>query len=229
MKIVAISDTHNRHKKLVIPPCDILITVGDYTSMGYEREVKDYHKWLNLQPARYKITVQGNHELKVRDNFYHMKMIAQQECPNVIFVEHELVEIEGIKIFCSAWTPEFYNWAYNAARTLEAAQQMQIPYIKDKWDQIPLDIDVLAVHGPISGIHDAVYRVDGVTISERVGCWHLGEKVIQLPKLKHFISGHLHSNNNVNSPYQFKGINFHCVCICDEQYYPSYEPTVIEL
>lgn len=226
MKIVAISDTHNRHKNLIIPKCDILAVVGDYTSKGYLHEVKDFCKWLNKQPAKYKIVVQGNHEIGVQNNFAESKLAALEACPDVIFVEHEVVEIEGLKIFCSAWTPWFHDWAYNASRHLVDAQKRQIPYIKDKWKDIPLDTDMILAHTPIHGIHDAVYYVDGITIKERVGCWHLGEKISELPKLKHFVSGHLHSNNMYT---YFKGIHFYGVPICDEQYYPSQPITVFEI
>lgn len=45
-KIVAISDTHNRYKKVTIPECDILISCGDYSFQGTESEVRNFHNWL---------------------------------------------------------------------------------------------------------------------------------------------------------------------------------------
>lgn len=224
MKMIAISDTHNRHKNLVIPECDILLVDGDYTSQGYEHEVKEFHKWLNKQPARYKIVIQGNHEKGVEANFKLARGIAKYECPDVIFVEHELVVIEGIKIFCSAWTPWFYNWAYNAVRQREGATKKN-PYIGDLWKDIPLDVDVIATHGPCHGFHDLVYQVDGVTPRERVGCDLLLQKVMQT-NAKVIISGHIHSGHGFQ---EFNGKQFYGVSICDEMYYPSYKPTEIEL
>lgn len=226
MKICAISDIHNRHNKVTIEPCDILIVAGDYTGQGLTSEVKNFHKWLNNQPARHKLVVQGNHELYVQSAFANAKMTAQEECPDVIFVEHELVEIEGLKIFCSAWTPFFHNWAYNAERTLEDACRNQIPFIGDKWKDIPMDTDILVTHGPPAGILDQCYYADGVTPRERVGCYSLLEKLVQIPTLKHHFFGHIHSSHGEQ---EFKGIKFYNVSICGETYYPDYPPTVIEV
>lgn len=216
MIIVAISDVHNRHEKIKIPECDLLIVAGDYTSQGYEHEVRNFHIWLNKQPARHKIVVQGNHEKDVERNFNLMKSVAETACPGVIFVEHELVVIEGIKIFCSAYTPWFYDWAYNVERDV----------ISNKWKDIPMDTEILVTHGPPHGILDQVYQVDGVTPRERVGCYALMEKLVQLPKLHTHIFGHIHSSHG---KYAFKDIMFYNVAICGETYYPDYQPTLLEV
>ena len=64
MKLVAISDTHNNHRKVEVPKCDILIHAGDWTSMGRKHEVEAFAKWLDLQEqAEHIVVVPGNHEL----------------------------------------------------------------------------------------------------------------------------------------------------------------------
>lgn len=68
-KIVAISDVHNKFNKISIPECDILISSGDYSFQGSTSEVKNFHKWLDKQPAKHIISVQGNHEKGVESNF----------------------------------------------------------------------------------------------------------------------------------------------------------------
>lgn len=80
MKIVVISDTHNKYNKIEIPECDILISCGDYSFRGEPSEVKNFHKWLNKQNARYKISIQGNHELGVEKDFNLSKQIAEERC-----------------------------------------------------------------------------------------------------------------------------------------------------
>lgn len=37
MRLVAMSDTHNRHHKIVVPDGDLVIHVGDVTSRGYSQ------------------------------------------------------------------------------------------------------------------------------------------------------------------------------------------------
>src|ERR1700722_16407724 len=97
MKICAISDVHNKYQNLIIPECDILISCGDYSFRGEPKEVKDFHTWFNYQPGKYKISVQGNHELGVEKNFGASKLIALEECSNCYFIDEGLVEIEGLK------------------------------------------------------------------------------------------------------------------------------------
>ena len=62
MKIILISDVHGKWNKLEIPECDILISAGDYSFTGEQHMVRDFHKWMSKQPAKHKISVQGNHE-----------------------------------------------------------------------------------------------------------------------------------------------------------------------
>lgn len=216
MKIVAISDVHTKFGKLIIPECDILISAGDYSFRGQLHEVKSFHSWLNEQPSKHIISVQGNHELYVEKNFNLSKELAQHECPRVHFIDEGLVEIEGIKIWCSAITPSFHNWAWNRERGEE---------IKRHWDLIPNDVNILVTHGPIKGMLDEVYYIDGVTIKEHVGCQDLYNRVMQLPDLKYHICGHIHCSRGIKS---FNGVTYINACICDEQYMPTNEPIVFE-
>lgn len=119
VKIVAISDTHGLHEKLTIPPCDILLSAGDYSFLGSEKEIKAFHRWMSLQPAKHKISVQGNHEIGIEKNFLASKALAEANCPGVHFVEEGPLELEGIKFWLSAIQPTFHNWAYNRARGSE--------------------------------------------------------------------------------------------------------------
>lgn len=225
LKICAISDVHGKWNKLKVPECDLLISSGDYSFRGEKHMVKDFHTWLNKQPAKHIISVQGNHEVWVQNNFLEAKQIALEACPRVHFVEHELVTIEGVKIFCSAWTPFFHDWAYNAHRTLAQAQHFQTPYIDDKWKDIPQDTEILVTHGPIHNILDRVYHIDGVNIRERVGCWLLGQRIEQLPLCKIHICGHIHGDYG----YQhFNGRHYYNASNCGETYMIDHPVTEIE-
>ena len=69
MKIVIISDTHNRHRKLTLPEADTIIHCGDFTSMGYEHEIRDFMKWFShLNQYSYKLLIAGNHEFLFETN-----------------------------------------------------------------------------------------------------------------------------------------------------------------
>lgn len=215
MKIVAISDTHGKWNKLKIPECDILISAGDYSFKGEMHMVRDFHKWLNKQEAGHIISVQGNHELWVEENFNIAKAIAVEECPAVHFMDEGLVEIEGLNIWCSAWTPYFHNWAWNAQRGEE---------IKKHWDRIPDDTDILVTHGPPMGILDELLRVDGEPSGQYVGCSDLMEAVKRIKPDLHFF-GHIHCGYGEK---HLNGTSFYNAAICDEMYMPTNSIHIVE-
>lgn len=215
MKIIAISDTHNKYDKLIIPECDILISAGDYSFQGTLEEVTFFHRWLNLQPAKHIISVQGNHELGVERNFELSKGVAQIECPRVHFIDEGLVEIEGLKIWCSAITPTFNDWAWNR-NSYE---------IQKHWDQIPESINILVTHGPPWGILDQTSYANGEIRPEHLGCPRLMERIRIIKPSLHFF-GHVHRPGG--NQVRVFGTWFHNCAICDECYVPTNALTIVE-
>ena len=68
MKILQISDTHNRHRQLTnLPEADVIVHCGDFADNGTEEEVLDYLNWYIDLPYKYKIFVTGNHDLCLWD------------------------------------------------------------------------------------------------------------------------------------------------------------------
>ena len=64
MRILQISDTHNRHQLLTgMPTADVLVHCGDFTDMGTEEEVLDFLNWYISLPYSHKIFIVGNHDL----------------------------------------------------------------------------------------------------------------------------------------------------------------------
>mmetsp|Transcript_27165 Transcript_27165/g.47397 ORF Transcript_27165/g.47397 Transcript_27165/m.47397 type:complete len:276 (+) Transcript_27165:41-868(+) len=62
LKVVCVSDTHGRHRKVNVPAGDVLIHAGDWTHFGKLRDVTDFNEWLGEQPHKHKIVINGNHE-----------------------------------------------------------------------------------------------------------------------------------------------------------------------
>jgi len=71
IRIVLISDTHNRHRSLKLPKGDILIHAGDFTNNGKEKEIKDFDAWLSTLDFQHKILVPGNHDTGDRGDKCH--------------------------------------------------------------------------------------------------------------------------------------------------------------
>lgn len=216
LKILAISDTHNKHNQLTIPECDILIHAGDATGLGRESEVRNFAKWLNKQPTKHIIFVAGNHEVYFEKSLPMSRMWVTEECPKAHVLIHESLEIEGIKIFGSPYTPYFLNWAFNVDRG---------PDIRRLWDQIPDDTQLLITHGPPYGILDVVFFPDFVTPKERVGCMDLLNRINELKDLKMHFFGHLHGSNG---EMEVDGKKFYNVASCDDLYIISNEVRMVE-
>ena len=99
MKILQISDTHNRHRQLTnLPEADVIVHCGDFADNGTEEEVLDFLNWYIDLPYKYKIFVTGNHDLFLWD----AKDI--EDLPeNVFFLQDRGVTIEGVKFFGIAY------------------------------------------------------------------------------------------------------------------------------
>lgn len=214
-KIIAISDTHNKHNQIKIPECDILIHAGDATGRGRESEVRNFAKWFNKQPAKYKIFVPGNHEVDLENNLPYSKKWFEEECSSGIMLINQEVTIKGIKIFGSPVTPWFHNWAWN-----------KYPNELDTfWEEtIPEGTNILITHGPAVGILDQVTYADGTPKSGFLGCYHLLERIRAVKPDLHFC-GHIHSGHGEK---HIDGTSFYNVSICDEMYSASNPITIVE-
>lgn len=213
LKIVCISDTHNRHEKIVIPECDILICAGDFTSTGTYHEVVSFAKWLELQPAKNKLVVPGNHELQL---FYQLawgsKLWFTENCPSGTLLVNESITVEGIKFYFSPITRYFNNWAWNEFSA----------GLKRAWSLIPDDTQFLVTHGQPYGINDIVEGQPGIHLGDEI----LLERIQDLKFLKNYVGGHLHTGTR----YTHKdGVDFYNVSILNEEYLVTYPVTVIEI
>lgn len=93
--IVALSDTHGRHREVVIPACDILIHLGDACQDGDQTQLADFFKWMSDQPARHKIFIAGNHDLP----FEFYPEMAERSIPaDVLFLQNRIIELDGVVI-----------------------------------------------------------------------------------------------------------------------------------
>ncbi|MFZ9847292.1 MAG: metallophosphatase domain-containing protein [Flavobacteriales bacterium] len=207
MKVVFISDTHNRHHKVVLPKGDVLIHAGDVSGRGTQNEIEDFLKWFSSQPHQHKIFIAGNHDFFIQQQPQEFKEILPS---NIVYLQDELVEIDGKKIYGSPWTPRFMNWAFMKEKGEDIAQV---------WRQIPNEIDVLITHGPAFGTLDKIYT--GLP----VGCEDLA---IELRRIKPrcFLFGHIHEGYGV---IERDGITFMNGAVLNERYVLQNEALVFDL
>lgn len=208
MKIVAISDTHNHTVDL--PEADLLVVAGDLTSVGRPGELRRFNEYLEQQSSKFKhkpLVIAGNHDLVFQDN----PGLAMEALGAASYLEDELIEIEGIKIYGSPWTPTFYTWAFMKDRGQE---------IRAVWDMIPEGLDLLITHGPPHGILDFC--------GSHAGCEELLDVVgnaLKSPPRYH-VFGHIHESYG---KHQSEKTTFLNVAVCNHAYSPVNKPTVFEI
>lgn len=179
MKITCISDTHNQHNNIpskYLTGGDCIIHSGDMTGRGTRTEVEEFLVWYNELPYTHKILIAGNHDFFFEQAPEYEIEAVLSKYPNIIYLNDNGVEIDGLKIWGSPVQPWFYNWAFNKKGT----------DICKHWDMIPLDTDILITHGPAKGYLDLTLHGD-VT-----GCPYLLEKISEITNLKLFVHGHIH-------------------------------------
>lgn len=186
-KITCISDTHNKHKCLdgFLDGGDMLIHAGDVSGRGWIEEIIDFCRWYDDVPNfDNKLFIAGNHDWGFQRESDKIKGLLTGY-KTIDYLEDELMILDNsdqpkpLKIWGTPWQPEFYNWAFNLKRGEE---------LKEKWDLIPNDIDILIVHGPAYG------KLDFVPYdSQNVGCTDLLDKIKQI-KPKIVVSGHIHED-----------------------------------
>ena len=210
MRLVCISDTHMAHKGFSLPDGDVLIHAGDATSTGTSDEVARFLAWFASQPQRHKILIAGNHDWLFQ-RFPDMSDQLLAEHPGITYLEDSGTEIEGVKFWGSPWQPWFLDWAFNLPR--KGAR------LREVWNKIPIDIDVLITHGPPFGIQDQVHG------GEHLGCEEMKIRLATVKPRVH-IYGHIHDGYGVA---QSKATTYINACTSTEAYRALNRPIVVDL
>ena len=197
MKFVAISDTHGQHVQLSLPQADAIIHAGDLSKRGTAQQVHDFLQWFSGLDYKYRIFIAGNHD------FLFERLPAEQVNAllpdNVIYLNDNGIEIEGITIWGSPVQPWFHDWAFNRQRGAD---------ISKHWNLIPDDTNILITHGPAKGI------LDRTVYGQEVGCADLADAIDRSRPAVH-ICGHIHEAYGVVEGGQTRFIN---ASVLDEDY-----------
>ena len=221
MKITFISDTHAKHNQVTssLPGGDVLIHAGDISNKGYRTEIQDFIKWFStIENYTHKIFIAGNHDFSCQDEVSAVQELlrlnpgSEYLYDDMFLIGDESADYDDmVKVWGSPWQPEFYNWAFNLPR--------QGAELKEVWNMIPSDVDILITHGPTYG------HLDYVTYSKQnVGCELLRDR-IDLIKPKIHVFGHIHSSYG----YKFDGTtHFFNAAVLDERYNFTQKPLSVE-
>ena len=150
VRFACISDTHCLHRDVNVPQCDYLIHSGDITNYGEPDVMNDFMDWLRGLKAtgtvrKECIVIPGNHDVTLYPEFldshswryfWDVETVDKIDAKDVIILRDRGVELDGIRIYGSPWVRPICQWAYCSAN------------LKDKFDRIPANTDLLITHSP---------------------------------------------------------------------------------
>jgi Icc-related predicted phosphoesterase len=206
IRLILLADTHGFHRRLIIPDGDIVIFAGDFCLYGDLSELDEFNDFLGRLPHKHKIVVAGNHDICLE----RTPEEGRNRLSNAIYLQDQAITLLGIKIYGSPWQPQFMNWAFN----LPSAKAL-----KEKWDSIPEDTEVLITHGPPYGFGDTTVA------GEHAGDKELA-KAIKRVKPRINVFGHMHEGYGSITSGRTTFIN---ACICDGRYQPVNLPISVTL
>jgi Icc-related predicted phosphoesterase len=165
-----------------LPGGDLLICSGDISGRGSITEIENFMKWFDeIDNYDTKVFIAGNHDFGFENE--NEKLIGLLTgYKNIDYLQDERMDLwdgndEQLVIYGTPWQPEFHNWAFNLPRGEK---------LKEKWDKIPVDVDILITHSPPFG------KLDFVQYNNiNVGCEELMKRIGEI-KPKIHVFGHIH-------------------------------------
>jgi Icc-related predicted phosphoesterase len=205
MKAIFISDTHNK-LHLLNPndycEVDFIFHCGDFTATGLQGY--DVHGFLYNFPqfkAKHKVAIAGNHELGFLKDEDHVRELFKER--DLIYLRDESIELEGYKIYGTPWQKEFMNWEFNLPKGSKE--------LKEKFDAIPVDTDILITHAPPYSILDYAY-------DQHLGEPFLYNRIKELKNLKIHSFGHIHE---ATGKEKIEGVWFLNAALMNGNYQPQ--------
>ncbi len=215
-KIVAVSDLHGNLPP--IPECDILLLGGDICPNSHsllQSQWLDvaFRHWLEEIPAKHVVGVAGNHDLIFESKNSHL-------VPSGLrwhYLQHSIIELEGLKIFGSPWTLPICG-----------AFQCDEESMERKNSQIPEGVDIVLLHGPPHGIGDQASRrfiTSNAEEFEHTGSPSLRNRLLEIkPKLVVF--GHIHEGYGL---YDVEGVLFANASLMNISFSPVNYPITFDI
>jgi len=222
VRIVCVSDTHGVLPMPEIPACDLLLFAGDvedvrvhpHDTPAQRRHLERvFAPWLAAAPARRKVGIAGNHDFLGIDEPEALRQLPWH------YLEDETIEIEGVVVHGSPWTPPFFDWAF----------MLPEPELAARWELVPAECDVLLTHGPPHRLGDRVGRAYGRDPHQ--GSTSLRAVVDRHPALRLLVFGHIHEGHGrgVLRRNGLTPLSWVNAARVDADYRPVHEPIVVEL
>jgi predicted phosphohydrolase len=209
LRLVCIGDTHGFHRRLTLPPGDILIHSGDFMVNGSStEEIDDFNAWLGTLPFRYKLVICGNHDRL----FDHNPKLARKHLTQATYLQDSGVTLEGLNFWGSPVNSVGGDWAFSRERMVK---------IRKHWDRIPDDTDVLITHEAPYGTLDKTH-----ILAKHMGCQYLTGALLRIKPRLH-VFGHIHGGYGRESAWN-RTLLVNCAVVNNDRILANV-PTLVEL
>lgn len=186
---------------------------GDFTRRHCDEDsVKQFNTWLGSLRYKHKVVIAGNHDTAFEHNPDIAKLLT-----NCTYLRDSSTVIDGVKFYGAPWQPEFCNWAFNLKRHSSE--------MREKWEAIPDNTDVLITHGPPYGILDLCPDMRDRSKLVHAGCEVLREQLNRI-KPKVHIFGHIHEGSGIHKE---AGTQFINASFMDSRFQPNNQTRIVEL
>lgn len=211
MRILCMSDLHGHLPRVdKLPDANLVLLGGDYCRDHTDRLWYEtvFAQWVGDIARRGMpvCSVAGNH-----DKLFQDEPTFPRSRFKWAYLEDDGIDLNGVKIWGSPWQPTYgYGWAFN----------LDEPQLAAKWELIPVDTQILLLHGPPHGYGDF----------SPYGKVHTGSPSllarIEQVKPRLVVNGHIHSGYGIRQIGDTVVVN---ASLCDERYTPSNDIIVVEI
>lgn len=183
LRIIVISDTHERHYTLgTLPRCDILIHAGDIlmssrvqSEAKVKHKLRDFNNWMKQQDASYKIVVGGNHD-KLLEEF--PEEILKEIFTDCTYLCNTAIDAMGVKIWASPCS--------QGASDNKAFQSKEFRMAAEDAARKAGPVDILVTHGTCDNLQ-AILRPRLMHISGHYHLYH-GLHIYEMEETKELIT-----------------------------------------
>jgi Icc-related predicted phosphoesterase len=128
---------------------------------------------------------------------------------NAEYLQDKAYEYRGVHFYGSPWTPELVNWAF----------YLNDDELRDRWELIPDDVEVLITHTPPFGI------LDRDSSGRNCGCRELQRRLVDLHPRFHCF-GHIHASAGTTS---INGTTFVNASMVNRRYLIARSPVELDV
>jgi Icc-related predicted phosphoesterase len=216
------ADARNYAFHSPLPDADVLIHCGDLTMNSRIAEHQNALTLIKSINADLKIVIPGNHDITLDREYYarhpllhaageayspsildeiqEMYTGPQARAANVHYLvegtaEFELKNGARLRVYASAYQPEFCDWAFGYPRSMDRYNPRPEQGETATLNPVPDhgEVDIMLTHGPPKGILDLNWNSRLQRPEENCGCEHLRCAVERCRPLLHCF-GHIHES-----------------------------------